>query len=157
METAAAIGARLGLEPAAEARLRELDTGDWKGTLYTDIEARYPGHRDRWIAGGGVERMPGEAGESTLDVQRRVVAAFDEIVARHPDERVLVVSHGWALAILIATIHAWDHVETFREQRIQLGNTSITVIEVDADGTRRCMLLGCVQHLAAAVTGDGSP
>ena len=52
LETAAVIGARLGLAPIAEPRLRELDTGDWKGSLYDDVEARFPGYRERWIAAG---------------------------------------------------------------------------------------------------------
>ena len=153
IETAAAIGARLGLDPIPDPRLRELDTGDWKGSLYDDVEARFPGHRDRWIAGGGLERLPGAAGESTADVSRRVSAAFDDIVARHPGERVIAVSHGWALALLLAAIHAWDPAEAFREQRIQLGNTAVTVVEVDAEGARRCTLLGCTEHLAQA-TGN---
>jgi len=49
-ETAAAIGARLGLTPIPDPRLRELDTDAWKGTLYEDVEAQFPGVRDRWIA-----------------------------------------------------------------------------------------------------------
>lgn len=157
METAAAISARLGLAPIPEPRLRELDTGDWKGELYGDIEARFPGQRDRWIAGGGLERLPGAAGESTTDVRERVTTAFDGIVARHPRGRVIAVSHGWALAILLAVIHEWDHAKVFREQRIALGNTAVTVVEVDDGGTRRCLLLGCTRHLVTATAGDGSP
>jgi probable phosphoglycerate mutase len=157
LETAATIGAHLGLDPIPDPRLRELDTGDWKGALYDDVEARFPGYRDRWIAGGGLERLSGAAGESTTDVHRRVTAAFDEIVARHRGRRVVAVSHGWALAMLLAAIHAWDHAAAFREQRIRLGNTAVTVVEVDADGRRRCTLLGCTRHLPEATGSDGSP
>lgn len=157
LETAETIGARLGLEPVPDARLRELDTGDWKGALYEDIEARFPGHRDRWIAAGGVARLPGAAGESTTDVYARMTAAFEAIVARHAGGRVIVVSHGWALALLLAAVHAWDHAAAFREQRIQLGNTSVTIVEVDADGMRRCALLGCTRHLPAPADLDGRP
>jgi probable phosphoglycerate mutase len=155
METARAIGAALGLEPIPDPRLRELDTGDWKGSLYDDIEARYPGYRERWIAGGGLERLPG--GESTSDVLCRVTEAFEAMVRRHLGERVIAVSHGWALAILLAALHAWDYAESFREQRIRLGNTAVTVVQADADGARRCILLGCVRHLPALASTDGSP
>ncbi len=157
METAAAISARLGLDPILDPRLRELDTGDWRGTLHDDIEAHSPGHRERWIAGGGAERLPGATGESTTDVYERVTAAFDDIVARHTGERVIAVSHGWALAVLLAAIHAWDHTEAFREQRIQLSNTSVSVVEIDAAGARLCTLLNCIRHLSLPVSGDGSP
>lgn len=155
METAAAIGAQVHLDPIPDPRLRELDTGDWKGSMYTDIEQQYPGHRDRWIAAGGVDRLPG--GESTVDVIERVTAAFNDIAARHAGERVIAVSHGWALALLLAALQELDYVAAFRDQQIQLANTSVTIVEVDAAGARRCALVGCVRHLEAAAVGDGSP
>jgi len=157
LETAAAIGAALGLDPIPEPRLRELDTGDWKGSLYDEIEAGSPGHRARWIAGGGLERLPGTAGESTADVYARVTVAFDAIVARHPGERVIAVSHGWAIALLLAAIYGWDYAAAFREQRVRLGNTSVTIVEADAGGARRCTLLNCTRHLPATITSDGNP
>lgn len=157
LETADTIGAKLGLTPTLERRLRELDVGDWKGTLYEEIEQRFPGHRERWIAGGGVERLPGAAGESTADVLRRVVAAFEEIAARHAGEQVIAVSHGWALAVLVTALHGWDQIETFREQRLRFDNTAVTVFEIDAAGVRRCLLLNCTRHLAQAAGNDGSP
>lgn len=156
LETAAVIGARLGLTPIRDSRLRELDTGDWKGTLYDDIETQFPGQRERWIAGGGLERLPGAAGESSTDVYQRVNAAFDEFVARYAGERLIAVSHGWALAMLLARVHGWDHAAAFREQRLHLDNTSVTVVEVDADGVR-CTLLNCTRHLPVAAGHDGSP
>lgn len=157
METARTIGARLGLQPIPEPRLRELDTGDWKGTLYEEIEARYPGRRDAWIGAGGLERMPGATGESTGDVYARVTAAFDEIVARHAGDRVIAVSHGWALAMLMAAVHGCDHAEAFREQRFQFSNTAVSVVEVDAEGVRRCTLLNCTRHLPVLAGNEGSP
>ena len=157
VETATAIGARLKLTPILDPRLRELDTGDWKGVLYDEIETRFPGHRDRWMAGGGLERLPGSAGESTTDVHQRVTATLDDIIVRHPGERVIAVSHGWALALLLAGVHGWDYAETFRDQRLQFGNTSVTVVQADADGARRCVLLNCTRHLPAVPRNDGSP
>jgi broad specificity phosphatase PhoE len=157
LETAAAIGKRLDLAPILEPRLRELDVGDWKGTLYEEIERRFPGQRERWIAGAGLERLPGATGESSADVQQRVVAAFEELAARHAGERVIAVSHGWALAVLIAALHGWDHAETFREQRLRLDNTAVTIFAIDASGDPRCELLNCTRHLAGATSNAGSP
>ncbi len=154
LETANVIGQKLGLAPVLEPRLRELDVGDWKGTLYEEIERQFPGHRERWIAGGGVERLPGTAGESTADVEWRVVAAFEAIAARHAGERVIAVSHGWALAVLVTALHGWDRVESFREQRLRFDNTAVSVIEIDPSGTRRCALLNCTRHLVQD-TGGG--
>ena len=151
METATAIAGSLELAPRPEPRFRELDTGDFKGSLYDDIEARHPGMRERWIAGGGVERLPGAAGESTTDVHRRVTEAFEELVALHAGERIIVVSHGWALAMLLAALHNVEHTEAFREQRFPFGNTSVTIVEIEGD-TRRCVLINSTGHLEAGAT-----
>ncbi|MHB8573721.1 MAG: histidine phosphatase family protein [Dehalococcoidia bacterium] len=160
LETANAIGAQLQLTPILEPRLRELDTGDWKGTLYTEIEQRFPGHRERWIAGGGLERMPGAEGESTADVHERVTAAFRDIITRHPGERVIAVSHGWSLAILLSAIQGWDYGDSFREQRLGFGNTSVTIVEARPDGNHRIALQNCTRHLpvlAGLAESEGSP
>ena len=151
METAAIIGARLGLAPVADPALRELDVGDWKGVMRTELEERHPGFLEQWVAGGGVERMPGPAGECVADVARRVSAFFDAVVARHRGERVVLVSHGWALTILLAYVHGWDHAEAFSSRRVILGNTALSIVEVDEAGERRCTLLGCTEHLDEAV------
>ncbi len=146
METAAAIGARLELPPVPHLAFRELDTGDLKGNLYTDVDARTPGFLDGWIASGGVERMPGAAGECAMDVFHRTGAAFEELTTRHAGQRLVVVSHGWALALLLAYLHGWDPIEQFRKQEIRLENTAVTIVEADAE-RRRCVLLGCTAHL----------
>lgn len=150
LETAAVVGERLGLAPIPDRRWRELDAGDWKGQLYADVEVSFPGQRARWFEGGGLERMPGAAGESSADVRDRVTAAFEELVQQHAGERCIVVSHGWALAIVLAAIHDWDHAAAFRQQRIRLTNTAVSVIEVDPGNVRRCILLNCTRHLPEA-------
>jgi probable phosphoglycerate mutase len=154
-ETAAAIVARTSLTPHFTPALRELDTGDFKGTLRDEIDAVHPGRLQGWIDAGGVERMPGTAGECVADVHARTAAFLAEVCARHPGERVLLVSHGWALSILLYHVHGWDHTESFAAQRIHLNNTAVSVVEVDADGARRCTLLGCTAHLEAV--GSGQP
>ncbi len=156
VETATPIGARLGLMPVLVPALRELDAGDLKGTLYTDLNEREPGRLDRWIAGGGRKRWPGASGENTEDVLRRVSAFFDDAVARHCGSRVVAVSHGWALQVLMAYIEGADHIAAFAERRIVFANTAVTVVEVEADGTRTCRLRNCIAHLdglAGTATG----
>jgi broad specificity phosphatase PhoE len=147
LQTAAVIGARLGLRPVPLPALRELDTGDWKGTLYADLEARHPGALQRWIAAGGFERLPGPDGESVCDVRARLTACLEELAARHTGERVIAVSHGWALGILLACVQGLDPHETFRTQQLRLGNTAVSVVEACPGGPRRCLLLGCTAHL----------
>jgi broad specificity phosphatase PhoE len=75
-ETAGIVGARLGLPVEQEPALREIDVGSWQGLTKAQIDGR------PWD------------GESYEHHAERVTRALREIAARHPDERVLVVTHG---------------------------------------------------------------
>ena len=98
--TAAPLAARLGLTPAVEADLREVHLGEWEGGVFRVMAAQ--GHpliaemtvRQDW----GV--IPG--GEASEVLRARVRAGIERIHARHPGERVVVVSHGGAIGAVLA-------------------------------------------------------
>ncbi|MEA2211565.1 MAG: 2,3-bisphosphoglycerate-dependent phosphoglycerate mutase [Solirubrobacteraceae bacterium] len=96
--TAEIVGAKLGLEPQLDARLREGARGRWEGHLMQDIERAEPELYAAWRRGGADFRFPG--GESLLDQQRRVAEALIEIhaAARHP---TLVVCHGGSIRVML--------------------------------------------------------
>ncbi len=104
VETATVLGDRLGVPVEHEARLREIDNGEWTLRLPTEIATGWP---DLWEAytGGADVLRPG--GERWADVGTRVVAALTELLAR--PERVAVVTHGgpvligaaWVLGIVL--------------------------------------------------------
>jgi broad specificity phosphatase PhoE len=147
METAAIIGERLHLRPIPAPALRELDVGDWKGHPHAGIEERHPGGLTAWIAAGGAERLPGEAGECLDDVAARAIPFVESVARRHPGERVVLVSHGITLAVVLAHMRGWDRTEALAARRALVRNTAVSVVEIDADGGRRCPLLGCTAHL----------
>lgn len=78
-ETAEIVAARLGLAVEQNPGLREIDVGSWQGLTKAEIDGR------RWD------------GETYEHHAARVTRALREIAARHPDGRVLVVSHGGTL------------------------------------------------------------
>jgi broad specificity phosphatase PhoE len=90
-ETASIAGERLGLVPRVDARLMEVDVGDWAGMLYEDLAAADPDLFDAWRAGAPEFRFPG--GESLREQGERVAAVLTEIVAAAAVP-VLVVCHG---------------------------------------------------------------
>ncbi|MFW3616160.1 histidine phosphatase family protein [Billgrantia antri] len=76
-----------------DARLRELDFGDYEGRTYDELKSK-PFYR-AWIDSEGQQAPPG--GESTTDLRRRLDAWFAEVVngcAPHGRHRALVVAHG---------------------------------------------------------------
>jgi broad specificity phosphatase PhoE len=97
-ETAEIVAARAGLEAVALPELREVDTGSWSGLSRADVETRFPEGFARWRSGGS----GWENGESYEEMAERVIGALRKIAEDHPDDRVLVISHGGP----IRAIHA---------------------------------------------------
>jgi probable phosphoglycerate mutase len=99
-ETAAPLAARLGLEPIVEPDLREVYLGEWEGGVYRQKAAEGdPAFREA-MAQGEWGLIPGA--ETTEELRTRTVAAIERIVERHPDQRVVVVSHGGVIGCLLA-------------------------------------------------------
>ncbi|MFQ3788400.1 histidine phosphatase family protein [Halomonas sp. A29] len=76
-----------------DARLRELDFGDYEGCTYDELES-WPAYR-AWIDSVGEHAPPG--GESTADLGQRLDEWFAELLAGctlQGRRRVLVVTHG---------------------------------------------------------------
>jgi broad specificity phosphatase PhoE len=97
-QTALPLAAKTGLPIQRDARLREIDQGDWEGVLIGDIRVRwaqelYGWEHDPWRYG-----PPG--GECLEQLQSRVFATIDEIVTRHPQSIVAVFSHKLPIALL---------------------------------------------------------
>jgi broad specificity phosphatase PhoE len=97
-ETAEIIGARIGLEPRFDQRLREADRGEWEGRLFVDIEREQPELYAAWLRAGEQFRFPG--GESLREQLDRVLAALREI--RGTGELpALVVCHGGSIRVTL--------------------------------------------------------
>jgi broad specificity phosphatase PhoE len=97
-ETAEIVGARIGLTPTLDARLREGGRGRWEGHLMADIERAEPELYAAWQRGGADFRFPG--GESLAEHQQRVIAALTDIHAAGPLP-ALVVCHGGSIRVVL--------------------------------------------------------
>ena len=97
LQTAQVIAETLGLPLHIEPRLMEINQGDWEGCLRSEIAARYPDLFRRWETEPWEVTPPG--GESLAQVQARVYAALDEILARHPRQCVGLVTHRIPIAL----------------------------------------------------------
>jgi probable phosphoglycerate mutase len=120
-ETAAPIAAARGLKVQIERGLLELDVGDWTGEELKKLR-RTP----EWKV---VQRYPSgfrfPSGESFVELQARIVAAIDRIVAAHPGGTVVAVSH--ADTIKAAVVHALGaHLDHF--QRVTISPCSVTAV-----------------------------
>jgi len=80
-----------------DPRLREQNLGRWEGIFHREISSIYPEEWERFLADPENTEISG--GESTGQLSSRIVTALSEIAKRHPNESVIVVAHGLALAV----------------------------------------------------------
>ena len=104
LETARIMGAVLNHETREDERLAEIAFGDFEGHTFAEVEARYPAAYRKWQSGYRPYRVPG--GESRLDVQRRMQAAWDDITSIADLDTVAIVGHSSAMMILLASMFA---------------------------------------------------
>lgn len=99
-ETAEIVGARIGLEPRLDPRLREANRGRWEGSTFEEIERSDPEEYAAWRRGGAMWRFPG--GESLQEQQDRVLAALADIEAAG-ELPALAVCHGGSIRVVLAS------------------------------------------------------
>lgn len=126
-QTAAIIAAHHALDVRTLDGVTEADFGDWTGGEIKEL-AKLPEWRVVQVAPSRA-RFPG--GESMQEMQVRTVAALDGVVATHPNETVVVVSHSDPIASAIAH-YTGVHLDLF--QRIRVSPASVTVFEFHAFG-----------------------
>jgi probable phosphoglycerate mutase len=98
-QTAEALGALLGMEPAADPRLREADIGEWEGLTRDEASSRFPTEYDAWRNGTDVRRG---GGETYSEVAARAAPAVNERLATLPAAGLLVVvTHGGTAKALL--------------------------------------------------------
>jgi probable phosphoglycerate mutase len=128
-QTALIVAEQLGLPVEVDAGLREVDVGDWAGRLLTEIEDADPAAFERWQQG----RKAWHGGESYEEMGERVVAAVLRLAARHPDQTVLIVSHGGSIRACRATAAGLDYAASRVSEIGSMANCEVAELHV-ADG-----------------------
>lgn len=137
------------LPVSTDARLTEINHGDWEGVLAPDIAKAYPVEFEQWHTAPHLVQMPGNGGECLEDVRRRVRAAFDEYAQKYEGKTVLVAAHDAVNKAIICDLlglgmeHFWQ---------IKQDNTCINVLEYN-EGTWRLVLLNSVNHMGFLFSG----
>jgi probable phosphoglycerate mutase len=151
-QTAAAVAEHHELTVQSLPGVLEADYGEWTGGKIADLAKT-----DLWKT---VQRAPSRArfpgGESLAEMQTRMVSALEEVVARHPGELVVVVSHADPIKAAIAH-YTGLHLDLF--QRIVVSPASVTVFELTEHGAAlvKCNDTGSLAELLPPPPADASP
>lgn len=148
LETARIIAERVGLDVETDPRLRERDLGILQGISLRQFEQEHPHEYARFRSGDPDYVIP--TGESARQRHERCVACATELAARHPGQRILIVTHGGILDSFFR--HALQLPLTV-PRRFSLFNASINSFTV-TNGHWRLKSWGDVEHLKGIGTMD---
>ena len=151
-QTASYIADRLGLAVQPLPGVIEADYGDWTGGKIADLAKT-----DEWkVVQAAPSRAVFPGGESLRAMQSRMVDALDAVVAAHPNETVVVVSHADPIKSAIAH-YTGMHLDLF--QRLHVSPASVTVFDFHAYGALlvKCNDTGGLAELAPEPENESEP
>ncbi|QKT04514.1 alpha-ribazole phosphatase family protein [Ectothiorhodospiraceae bacterium 2226] len=126
---AEALAERHGREVHLEPRFQEIAFGEWEGRTSAELTRDDPHRLLRFWDAPEAHRPPGA--EPLADFERRVVAAWEEVLRRFQGRHVLVVGHAGMMRMVVR--HALD-MPRERLFRLQIPNAGLTRIRVREGG-----------------------
>jgi probable phosphoglycerate mutase len=143
-ETAAIIGATLGLGFQPDSRLVELSYGKWEGKTHEEIKNLTPESFRAWeLDPARVASPEGESGEQLL---QRVKPFLTELAAKHPHGNAAVVCHRTLCRLLICELTGIPLSEY--RKRVPMDNAALNVFEW-TEGKWSVLKINDTTHLSA--------
>lgn len=147
-KTAEPIAAATGHPILPEPRLRERHFGIFHGLDRTTIRDRYPEAHRGYTSDDPDYPVP--QGESLRQLHERAVSCLEELAARHAGQRLVLVSHGGALAALLRHVIG---IPIAAPRPFKLFNAAFNLITRSGDGWQ-IEVLGDACHLRHLDTDD---
>lgn len=126
VETAEIIAKHHGRKVLTAPLMRELSFGIWEGMTYDEIIQKWPQEYKEWQDDPYNKKPP--EGETLSELCERVSKFLMETAKKHPDSRILVVSHAGPIRAILSVLL------NLRQDffwKFKISNTSITIIEYD--------------------------
>ncbi len=142
MKTAEAVAQAQGLAVQPLDGLIDINFGQFQGLLATEAEQRHPELLHAWVEAPHTVHFPG--GESLDVVRSRITAALNDVVARHPNHTVALVSHTVVNRVLLCVVLGWGND---RFWRMHQETCAVNVFDVEEDGSFTIVQLNDDSHL----------
>ena len=137
------ISAEIGIRPTTDDRLVERNMGDLEGLNEDDIKSRFPEFHRTWHTGEKRVPFPGE--EPREQFERRIANFLDDLRSLHSNQQVIVVTHGGAMGMIMATVM---HLDMERRFPFWFSNASVNIVEFGRT-VPRVLALNDTCHLRA--------
>ena len=123
-KTAECIAQKHKLQVGVIAELREINFGQWEGLTYDKINSEWSETMTKLFTHPDEIQIPG--GETFREVKERATNALAKLIEKHPNETIVVVSHGGTIRTLLC---AALNIHLNYLWNIKQDNTAINIIE----------------------------
>ncbi len=131
-QTATPIAEHTSLYPTFNDHIAEFSFGDLEGWTERDALEAHP-HLRTLIRGEAHPDVAWPNGESGTSFLSRIFAGFGDIVSSHPDQRIVVVTHGGVIGSFVARLIE-EAPTTFFPYLVH--NCSVSRFQITAEGTK---------------------
>jgi probable phosphoglycerate mutase len=142
-KTAEAINRYHGLEIRLDARLKEINCGDFEGLAWDELPSIYPEEMDIW------NKRPYDftpsGGETMREVYKRMWECVTDIVKENPGKTICVASHGCSIRNFLC--HALNKPIELINQVGWCDNTGISLIDFDEELNSNVVMMNDASHL----------
>ncbi|MBI2872390.1 MAG: histidine phosphatase family protein [Chloroflexi bacterium] len=143
-KTAEVLAQALNVEVNIREGLLDLDYGQWSGSTFEAARESAPDLFRQWEEAPHTVRFPG--GESLSDLRQRVMAVIQEVLERHPEETVAIVTHDSPIRTVVCSVLGLDDSH---HQQVETEPGSLTVAQV-GQGNQVLVALNDGCHLEVA-------
>jgi broad specificity phosphatase PhoE len=123
-QTAQKISRFHSLDVQALEGLLDMSFGSWEGRSLKEVKETDGERYRQWREEPHLLRLPG--GETLAEVRARTMSALEEVIRRHPEKTVILVSHRVINKVLICGILGLDNSHFWQ---IQQDTTAINLIQ----------------------------
>lgn len=144
LKTAQQINQKLDCRMTLSSGLREMNVGNWEGKTWEEIEVEFKddlNQDDAQLFGLTIS-----GGESLLGFQKRVVETFMQIIEKHPNNELLIVTHGGVIRVLLCHLLGYD---LSQRDLLKVENGSITTLDVLDKNHIEIVAQNIIKHLSS--------
>jgi len=129
IEFAQELGQRHAIDVRSEPRFIEIGFGEWEGRTASELIQQDADRVHRFLTDPLNNTPPGA--ETLYEFEKRIVGAWNDVLAHHVGRHVLLVGHAGMIRMIIRHVLEMPLQRMFR---IQVANAAITRIRVEGTG-----------------------
>jgi alpha-ribazole phosphatase len=148
VETAQIIAAKHQLDAIPVPELREARYGLWEGLTRDDVLEKFPAEYE--LRKTDPTNFRPSDGESRRELYQRASQTFSQLVARHPHQQIVLVSHGGTIRAILRYVLGLGP----GQGHFAVDNCGVSIIDREDDDSYEVFTVNSVFHLRELRTED---